>query len=358
MQILKNIRFLRTYAISLFLVPTIALIGSIFFHNYLVSFNYNTEKDLEFKENLPGNSVKFLCTKDNNYCLALPLKQQKTLAQCYPNKIIYSYLDEKGKVYDYNNMIRYDFIVNEIENNNRIVFGKFELSNQINDECIINHFEYRIYKVFPNLYEKYFAYTQSETIRPPLGTTGKISPLLKGDTSISNIVKRFPINYFFKPLIYLGSIIMICYWLYYKKILNTLKRNNKNFIFFKLGILSAIFLFLHTFFLGWSFESEFLSKLRKTYVIFFIVCEILAQGFLMKEIYSIRNKISKYANIFIMYLKLIFVFSISLFTFAILLLLIKYNLDSKIDYILEWNYFLVLLIFYFLSFLFWKKPIK
>ena len=39
----------------------------------------------------------------------------------------------------------------------------------------------------------------------------------------------------------------------------------------------------------------------------------------------------------------------------ILTILIFYNLPSNIDYILEWNYFLILLIFYFLSYLMWKK---
>ena len=32
-----------------------------------------------------------------------------------------------------------------------------------------------------------------------------------------------------------------------------------------------------------------------------------------------------------------------------------WDLDSKIDYILEWNYFLILLIFYLLSSIMWKK---
>ena len=30
-------------------------------------------------------------------------------------------------------------------------------------------------------------------------------------------------------------------------------------------------------------------------------------------------------------------------------------LSAKVDYILEWNYFLILLIYYLLSFLIWKK---
>ena len=387
MQILKNIRFLRIYAISLFFIPTIALVGSIFFHNYLVSFNYNTQYDYEFKENITGESVKFTCNKDNDYCTAIDrtLTKQKTLDQCYLNKIRVSIRDEKGSLYAIKNsndtipktpfysseefdlklngtqrnyiLKNYNFVVDDVENNNKIIFKKFVISNQINEQCIRNFFEYRIYKIFPDLYEKYYAYLQTEN-RPPLGTANTVNPLIKGDTSISNIVKRFPIKYFFKPLIYLGSIIMIYYWFYNNRVLRTLKSTNKNFIFFKLGILSAIFLFLHTFFLGWTFENEILTKIRRTYIVFFILFEVLAQSFLLREIYSVKNKISQFANVSIIYLKMLFIILISSFTFIILIILINYNLDSKFDYILEWNYFLVLLIFYFLSFLLWKKPIK
>ena len=53
--------------------------------------------------------------------------------------------------------------------------------------------------------------------------------------------------------------------------------------------------------------------------------------------------------------KLIFVTFVCSFTFIMLTILIFYQLDAKIDYILEWNYFLILLLFYFLSFLMWKK---
>lgn len=356
MQILKNIRFLRVYAISLFLVPTVALIGSILIHNYLVSFNFNKERDYNLKKNLVGDAVKFLCNKDNDYCSDALNKQQETLDKCYPYKINKSYVDEKGSLYNWQNIKQYDVRVNEIEKNNKIIFKKVEISNQINEKCILNSFEYNIYRIFPKSYEKFWAYMVKEN-KPPLGTSTKINPLIKGDTSISNIVKRFPINYFFKPLIYLGSIIMICYWFYNNKVLRTLKNNDKNFIFFKLGVLSATFLFLHTFFLGWTFENEILTKVRRTYVVFFIFFEVLAQVFLLKEIYSIKDRISQFTSISIIYLKMIFVVSISLFTLIILIILIKYNLDSKVDYILEWNYFLVLLIFYFLSFLLWKKPL-
>ena len=121
-------------------------------------------------------------------------------------------------------------------------------------------------------------------------------------------------------------------------------------------ILSAIFLFFHVFFLGWTFDSEFLTKLRRSYVVFFILFEILAQAFLIRKILLIKDKFIEYFNEKIIFIKLSFVIFICSSSALILGLLIFYNFSSKIDYILEWNYFLILLIFYFLSFLMWKKP--
>ena len=148
---------------------------------------------------------------------------------------------------------------------------------------------------------------------------------------------------------------MILYWYYFNFIFKKLTNNKKNYYFFSFGILSAIFLFFHVFFLGWTFDSEFLTKLRRSYVVFFILFEILAQAFLIRKIISFKDKIKPYVKIFIIYSKLIFVSLICLVTFVILLILIIYNLSSKVDYILEWNYFSVLLFFYLLSFLMWKK---
>ena len=148
---------------------------------------------------------------------------------------------------------------------------------------------------------------------------------------------------------------MISYWIYYNRVFKTLINSSKNFYFFNFGILSAIFLLLHVFFLGWTFESEFLTKLRRTFVVFFIFFEVLAQAFLIKKIFSIKNRIKNYLHLIIIYLKLLFVISICLATFLILIILIMYDLSSRVDYILEWNYFLILLFFYYLSFLMWKK---
>ena len=151
---------------------------------------------------------------------------------------------------------------------------------------------------------------------------------------------------------------MLFYWIYYNNIIRKLTGDKKNYYFFIFGILSASFLFLHTFFLGWSFESEFLTKLRRTFIVFFILFEILSQAFLIKKILSIKEEFSRFFYSLIIMLKLFFVILICASSILILSILVFYDLSSKVDYILEWNYFLVLLIFYFLSFLMWKKLIS
>jgi hypothetical protein len=375
MNLVKNIRYLRVYAVVLFILPILALIGSILFHNYLVSYNYSYQEVHNFKQTSSGNLVKYLCNEKNDYCKKLFFETHDTLDQCAPNNIIKYYESAKGKnikelgeIYfdgdekkvrkrinlkDLYDPKQYEKVFSDkIKKKYPQIYEVFELTENKSEDCILNSVEYKFYKIFPFFYEK-IAKLKLEGIE--LGTSKKISPFFKGDTSISNIVKRFPINYLFKSLIYLSIIAMICYWVYYNKIFRLFDNTKKSFYFFKFGILSAIFLFLHTFFLGSTFENEILTKLRKFYIIFFILFEVLAQAFLIRKILSLKEKIKPYTKSFIIYSKLIFVILICVVTFIVLLILITYNLDSKVDYILEWNYFSVLLFYYLLSFLMWKK---
>ena len=62
---------------------------------------------------------------------------------------------------------------------------------------------------------------------------------------------------------------MFLYWYLNNKILNKLLKKQKNYYFYIFGILSALFLFLHIFFLGWTFESNFLTKLRRVHIVFY-----------------------------------------------------------------------------------------
>ena len=148
---------------------------------------------------------------------------------------------------------------------------------------------------------------------------------------------------------------MIMYWSFYNNVLNSIFQIKRTNIFLIFGILSAIFLFLHVYFLGQKYEAEVFNKIRRSYIVFFILFEILAQAYLLKIIWKKRNDLKNYFYRSILISKLSFVIFVALISFTILTILIFKNLSAKVDYILEWNYFLILLIYYLLSFLIWKK---
>ena len=348
----KNIRQLRIIALLLFITPALALVGSLLVHNYLISFNFSKDYNYNFKQNLPGNSVSFFCNKENNYCNETKINKFKEISEFSKLGQCNIYLiSEEYYLKDGDNLIFINF--EDIKTFDKEFFWKFEITNKLSEFCILNSKNKTYYELFPIYYEAiYKIKTHKKT---HLGTSSVVNPFIYGETSISNIVKRFPIKYFFKPLLYISIVFMISYWIYYNRVFKTLIKSSKNFYFFNFGILSAIFLLLHVFFLGWTFESEFLTKLRRTFVVFFIFFEVLAQAFLIKKILSIKDRIKNYLHFVVIYLKLLFVVSICLATFLILIILMMYDLSARVDYILEWNYFLVLLFFYYLSFLMWKK---
>ena len=355
MDLLKSIKKLRVTALFLFVLPTVAIFGSLIFHNYLVSFNFSKHVNFNFSKNIPGETVEILCTPENDYCLNLELDRIKNLNECYVNEADFNLLDDLGRNYGAYSFVDKTLIETLTKNNfdGRKIFVRAEITDKLNKTCILNSRSLFFYKIFPFFFEKIHNLKYEQGII--LGTSETVNPFIYGETSISNIVKRFPVNLIFKSFLYFGVAFMIFYWVYYNKIYNILNNKKKFNFFFLFGILSAIFLLLHVIFLGWKFESDFLTKLRRTYVVFFIFFELLAQYFLIRKLFLIKNSIKTYINYKIIYFKLYFVLAICFSTFIILLSLIFYDLKPNIDYILEWNYFVILLIFYLLSFFMWKK---
>ena len=330
MLIWSQIRKLRIVSFLLFFTPVLALLGSLIAHNYLVSFKFEYENKYKFEKNIPGEKIIFLCTEENSFCKKKSYKKANKLNDCNKYELDFKYIPEDEKT-----------------------FFQIQITDKLNQNCILNTSSINYYNISPLIFEKIYHLKINK--KTSLGTSNPINPILYGESSISNIVKRYPIKIIFKPLMYLSVIFMIAYWIYYNLILNKLLNKQKINIFFIFGMLSAIFLLLHVIFLGWIFESEILTKLRRSYIVFFILFEVLAQAFLIKQIFKKKTEMSEYINKIVVYAKLIFVSFVCFSTLIILMVLILYNLDSKFDYILEWNYFLLLLLFYFLSSIMWKR---
>ena len=354
---MTNIYFLilklRRYAFLLFLVPTFGLLGSLFFHNFLFTYSYQHHSYEEGKK-YPS---KITCNVQNNYCLIENTTKRQNLDDCqlfYTDKY-FLINGKKIKTENYEEkyflfkVLKKEFLGAKIEK----IFVKSDL---LDASCVKNSSYYNIYKKVPFIFE--FLSNLKSNNKYTGGTGVVVYPFLYGETSISNIVKRFPINYLFKPLLYITSILMIMYWLYYQKIFNLFekeKRINKFLIF---GVTSSIFLFFHVLFLGMEIENEIFKKFRRLIIVLFIFCELTAQFFLAKRIYFCRTLVESYTFKPVIYLKIAFVATIILISILILGILTFYNLPPNVDYFLEWNYFLVLLFFYLLSSIMWGKKNK
>ena len=343
MLIHKSISFLRRTALLLFIVPFIGLIGSLLVHNYLVSYKYSYETTIPFKIKSPGSTYELICSKENNMCSNF--KKISKLDKCNRFDFNKSFFSKDGlvKLSKEDALKKFD--------NEKPYMTKYTVSDKLNRFCILNYKTYYLYKIFPSFFE----YIASNKQNFSFGTSNSVNPLIYGETSISNIVKRSPVKFVFKPLMILSVFLMIIYWFFYNKILNNIFQVKHTNIFLIFGILSAIFLFLHVYFLGQKYEAEIFNKIRRSYIVFFILFEILAQAYLLKIIWKKRNDLKNYFYRSILVLKLSFVIFVALSSFTILTILIFKNLSAKVDYILEWNYFLILLVYYLLSFLIWKK---
>ena len=187
-------------------------------------------------------------------------------------------------------------------------------------------------------------------------------PYLDGGASISRTARPYPNWLIFKPAMFLTSYILIKYWIYNKRIIESFNQNHKyikKILFF--GVASAIALTIHSIFLGIKFDNDFYKLFRRIIMLSFIIFEIVAQAYLVATLYSIREKLEKYINKLFLKLKLILV-SLLIIVALISIPIISlpgndfFGLNLKfLKHALEWDYFIGVISFYLLTYFMWKK---
>ena len=181
-------------------------------------------------------------------------------------------------------------------------------------------------------------------------------PYLDGSLSISRASRTFPQYLIFKPAMFTTSIILYYYWVNNNNLVNKLKLTEINYKFKTFGILSAVFLTIHSIFLGIKFDIQIYKLMRRVVLLLFIIFEIIAQGILVYHFFKIKNKLENFVNKNVLYFKAILVLILSLVGLLSLpILLDKGNTHFK--HALEWNYFVGVLLFYLFSRFFWKKAL-
>ena len=175
-------------------------------------------------------------------------------------------------------------------------------------------------------------------------------PNIDGCTSISQVGRYPPINYFFKTFMFISIFIIFIYW---KSNYILLSHNNSLLLYkitFLLGIFSVIFFALYIIFLG---EGDYYRFFRRIgifiYIFFTVISELLLSISYKKNSYLFKNdKIINFK----------YYFNLVLSTFGLILL--PFVIYKIIDYpnfknIVSWNYFILIQINFLITFFCWKK---
>ena len=187
-----------------------------------------------------------------------------------------------------------------------------------------------------------------------IGRSNFSIPYLDGSLSISRASRTFPQYLIFKPAMIITAILLYYYWSNNNKLINHYKFTNINYKFRTFGILSAIFLAIHSIFLGVKFDIQIYKLLRRVVLLLFIIFEIIAQGILVYHFFKIKIKINELVNKKVLIFKIILVSILAIVALISLPMLInKGNIHFK--HALEWNYFVGVILFYLLSRFFWKR---
>ena len=187
-----------------------------------------------------------------------------------------------------------------------------------------------------------------------IGRAGFSIPYFDGGLSISRASRTYPQYLIFKPAMIFTSIVVYFYWVNNNNLVNKLKATNINYKFKTFGILSAIFLAIHSIFLGIKFDIQIYKLMRRVVLLLFIIFEIIAQGILVYHFYKIKNKLEELINKKVLVMKMILVSILASVAILSLPLLISKG-NTHFKHALEWNYFVGVILFYLFSRFFWRR---
>ena len=188
-----------------------------------------------------------------------------------------------------------------------------------------------------------------------IGRSGFSIPYLDGSLSISRASRTFPQYLIFKPSMIITGILLFYYWNNNNNLICKI-RNTENFKYkFRLfGILSAIFLIVHSIFLGIKFDIQLYKLFRRVVLLLFIIFELIAQGMLVYYLFNIKSKISEITNKSVLFIKITLVTILVIVALASLPILVTKG-NTHFKHALEWNYFVGVITFYLLTFFFWRR---
>ena len=190
-----------------------------------------------------------------------------------------------------------------------------------------------------------------------IGRSGFTIPYMDGSLSISRASRTFPQYLVFKPGMVITAILLCFYWYKNNLLINHFKKTeNKRNAFMTFGILSAIFLIIHSLLLGIETDIKLFKFLRRVVLVSFIVFEIIAQSMLVINFYKLKQELNTLFNPLFLKFKIILVLVLIFVALISVPILIRTG-NIHFKHGLEWNYFIGVIMFYLLTRFFWKKNI-
>jgi len=188
-----------------------------------------------------------------------------------------------------------------------------------------------------------------------IGRSGFSIPYYDGSLSISRASRTFPQFLIFKPGMVVTAILLYFYWSKNNLLINHFKSTKyKKNAFMIFGILSAIFLVIHSVLLGLETDIKIFKFLRRVVLVSFIIFEIIAQSLLVFNFYKLKNHLNDLFNPTVLKLKILLV-SILVFVVIVSIPILITSGNIHFKHGLEWNSFIGIILFYLLTHFFWKK---
>ena len=187
-----------------------------------------------------------------------------------------------------------------------------------------------------------------------IGRSGFSIPYLDGSLSISRASRTYPQFLIFKPAMLFTALLLYFYWKNNNSLINNFKSTNINYNFKTFGILSAVFLAIHSIFLGIKFDFQIYKLFRRVILLLFIIFEIVAQGYLVYHFYKLKTKLNAFINKKVLLMKLILVSILAAVAILSLPILVMEG-NTHFKHALEWNYFVGVILFYLFSRFFWRR---
>ena len=175
-------------------------------------------------------------------------------------------------------------------------------------------------------------------------------PNIDGCTSISQVGRYPPINFFFKTFMFISIFFIYFYWRFNYLIIS---ENDASFLYkltFLLGIFSIFFFSLYIIFLG---EGDYYRFFRRIgifiYIFFTVISELLLS-------ISYRSRPNLFLDISIINFKFYFNVILSILGLILLPLVVFKIIDyPNFKNIVSWNYFFIIQINFLITFFCWKK---